>query len=141
MLSFVFMILIVALGAIIYVVSDEGIISLDWSGLGAVLIAFGVAFLMFMTIGAGVIGITADAVKAANTERYEALIYKIESGVCSDDFGLLNKEIIDDIQAWNEDLARNKTLEQDKWIGAFYPNIYSDFDFIEYEKIYTGEME
>lgn len=81
------------------------------------------------------------AVKAANTERYEALMYKIESGVCHDDFGLLNKEIIDDIQAWNEDLARNKMLEKDKWIGAFYPNIYSDFNFIEYEKLYTGEME
>lgn len=141
MLSFIFMILIVALGAIIYTVSDDGIIPWDWSWLGATLIAFGVAFLMFMTISAGVIGITADAMEAANTERYEALMYKIESGVCYDDFGLLNKEIIDDIQAWNEDLARNKMLEQDKWIGAFYPNIYSDFDFIEYEKIYTGEME
>lgn len=141
MLSFIFMILIVALGAIIYTVSDDGIIPWDWSWLGATLIAFGLVFLMFMTISAGVIGITADAMEAANTERYEALMYKIESGVCYDDFGLLNKEIIDDIQAWNEDLARYKMLEQDKWIGAFYPNIYSDFDFIEYEKIYTGEME
>lgn len=141
MLSFAFMILIVALGAIIYVVSDNDIIRWNWSSLGIALIAFGLAFLMLMTICAGIIGITADAVKAANTERYEALMYKIESGVCSDDFGLLNKEIIDDIQDWNEDLACNKTLEQDKWIGAFYPNIYSDFDFIEYEKIYTGEME
>lgn len=141
MLSFIFMILIVVLGVIIYVVSDEDIIRCDWSPLGSVLIAFGIAVLMLMTICAGVIGITADAMEAANTERYEALMYKIESGVCSDDFGLLNKEIIDDIQAWNEDLARYKMLEQDKWIGAFYPNIYSDFDFIEYEKIYTGEME
>lgn len=141
MLSFVFMILIVALGAIIYVVSDNDIIPWDWSYVGVSLIAFGLVFLMFMAVGAGLVGITADAVKATNTERYEALIYKIESGVCCDDFGLLNKEVIDDIQAWNEDLARNKTLEQDQWIGAFHPNIYSDFNFIEYEKLYTGEME
>lgn len=141
MLSFVFMIFIVALGAIIYVVADNDIIPWDWSWLGTALIAFGLVFLMLMTINAGVIGITADAIEAANIERYEALMYKIESGVCYDDFGLINKEIIDDIQAWNEDLACKKTLEQDKWIGAFYPNIYSDFDFIEYEKIYTGEME
>lgn len=141
MLSFIFMILIVALGAIIYVVADNDIIPWYWSSLGIALITFGLAFLMFMIVGMGVADITADATKAVNTERYEALIYKIESGVCSDDFGLLNKEIIDDIQDWNEYLARNKALEQDKWIGAFYPNIYSDFDFIEYEKIYTGEME
>ena len=141
MLSFVFMILIAVLGTIIYVASNKHIIPWDWSYLGAVLLSFGLVFLIFMTISVGVIGITADAMEAANTERYEALMYKMESGVCCDDFGLLNKEVIDDIQAWNEDLARSKMLEKDKWIGVFCPNIYSDFDFIEYEKLYTGEME
>lgn len=30
-------------------------------------------------------------------EKYNAITYKVESGACRDDFGLLNKEVIDEI--------------------------------------------
>lgn len=38
-------------------------------------------------------------------EKYNAITYKVESGACRDDFGLLNKEVIDEIQDWNENIT------------------------------------
>lgn len=67
-------------------------------------------------------------------ERYNAIIYKVESGACRDDFGLLNKEVIDEIQDWNEDVTYNKNIQRDFWVGIFIPNIYDEFETINYEK-------
>ena len=67
-------------------------------------------------------------------ERYKALTYKIESDSYRDDFGLLNKEVIDEIQDWNEDLTFYKSNQRDFWIGIFIPNIYDEFEMIDYEK-------
>ena len=67
-------------------------------------------------------------------EKYNAITYKVESGACRDDFGLLNKEVIDEIQDWNENITYNKNIERDFWIGVFYPNVYDEFETISYEK-------
>ena len=67
-------------------------------------------------------------------ERYKALTYKIESDSYRDDFGLLNKEVIDEIQDWNENLTFYKSNQRDFWIGIFIPNIYDEFEMIDYEK-------
>lgn len=67
-------------------------------------------------------------------EKYNAITYKVESGACRDDFGLLNKEVIDEIQDWNENITYNKNIQRDFWIGVFYPNVYDEFETISYEK-------
>jgi polyferredoxin len=67
-------------------------------------------------------------------ERYKALTYKVESGVCRDEFGLLNKEVVDEIQEWNEDVVYRKEMQNNFWIGIFYPDIYDGFETIDYEK-------
>ena len=69
-----------------------------------------------------------------NQERYKALIYKVESDSYRDELGLLNKEVIDEMQDWNEDLTFYKSNQRDFWIGIFIPNIYDDFEMIDYEK-------
>ena len=71
-------------------------------------------------------------------ERYTALTFKLESDACHDEFGLLSKEIIDEIQCWNEDIAYGKQIQDDFWIGIFYPNIYDEFETIDYER-YTPQ--
>lgn len=78
--------------------------------------------------------IGAEARVASCRQRYNALIYKVESGACVDEFGLLNKEIIDEIQYWNENLAYRKEMQRDRWYGAFYPNVYDEFETIEYTR-------
>lgn len=65
--------------------------------------------------------------------RYESLVYQLENNLYDNDNDLGKRELYVDIQAWNEDLARNKANQDDFWIGVFTPNIYDAFEFIELE--------
>lgn len=67
-------------------------------------------------------------------ETYTALTYKLESGACRDEFGLLSKEIIDEVQDWNQNVAYNQNIQRDFWIGIFYPNVFDEFEMIDYER-------
>jgi hypothetical protein len=78
------------------------------------------------------IGVNAQVER--NKERYNAITYKVESGACRDEFGLLNKEVIDEIQDWNEDVTYYKIFQKDFWVGIFVPNIYDQFETIDYTK-------
>lgn len=69
-----------------------------------------------------------------NKERYAALEYKIESGACRDELGLLSKEVIDEVQEWNEDVVYYRNTQNNFWIGIFYPDVYDQFETIDYEK-------
>lgn len=77
---------------------------------------------------------TTDAQVELWREQYKALTYKLESGACRDEFGLLNKEIIDEIQDWNQDVVYNKRIQKDFWMGIFYPNVFDEFETIDYER-------
>ena len=67
-------------------------------------------------------------------ENYKAITYKVESGACRDEFGLLNKEVIDEIQSWNKSVIYNQKMQNDFWVGVFDPNVYDQFETIDYEK-------
>ena len=73
------------------------------------------------------------AVLQTNIETYKALTYKAESGVCRDQFGLLSKDVLDEIQNWNEEITHYKTMEDNFWLGIFYPDVYGDLGTIDYE--------
>ena len=75
-----------------------------------------------------------DAQLACHRERFEALTYKVESTEYRDEFGLLNKSVVNEIQEWNEDLVYNKAIQRDFWLGIFHPNIYDEFETIEYKE-------
>lgn len=66
-------------------------------------------------------------------EQYKAITYKIESDACRDEFGLLNKEVIDEIQEWNKDVRFYQNIQDNFWLGIYYPNVFDEFETIEYE--------
>lgn len=76
----------------------------------------------------------AQANLATLQERETALVYKLESGACRDEFGLLSKSVIDEIQSWNESIVRKKNLQNNFWSGIFYADIYDEFKPIDYTK-------
>lgn len=94
------------------------------------LISSVLTILFLIVIAANHIG--ADAELAQRKAQYGALTYKLESEFVRDDLGLLNKETIDEVQEWNEDLAYLKIMQRDFWMGIFYPNIYDDLELIDY---------
>ena len=67
----------------------------------------------------------------AYKQRYASLVYQLENNLYDNNNDLGKKELYNQIQRWNEDLAKYKTLQNDFWVGAFYPNIYDQFEFIE----------
>ena len=78
-----------------------------------------------------------EAKIAANNKRYESLTYQLENNLYDNDNDLGKKELYNEIREWNEDLAYNQTVQDDFWIGIYYPDIFDQFEFIEYEKYST----
>ena len=89
----------------------------------------GIAFvIMLIVVIANNVGIEASI--EANKQRYESLVYQAENNLYENDNDLGKKDLVNQIQEWNEDLARGKALQNDFWVGIFYADIYDEFDFI-----------
>ena len=73
--------------------------------------------------------------KVGLEQRYEALVYKSQTESIRDEFGLVNKDYIDEVQEWNENIASNQRMQRDFWLGIFIPNIFDDFELIDLDSI------
>ncbi|MBD5556419.1 MAG: hypothetical protein HDQ95_14045 [Roseburia sp.] len=103
------------------------------SGVTALISGF-VAVLMLCAII--ILQISANAERAAKEQQYQALVYKAQTESIRDEFGIINKEYIDEIQTWNQELAKCQSYSHNFWIGIFYPKrIYDGLEFIDWESI------
>ena len=89
----------------------------------------GIAFVVMLIIVI-VNNVGVEAKIEANKQRYDSLVYQAENNLYENDNDLGKKELVNQIQEWNEDLARGKALQDDFWVGIFYADIYDEFDFI-----------
>lgn len=98
-----------------------------------------VVLIMLVVVIAG--HVDTEAKVKQNIERYNALNYKVTSGACRDELGLLSKSVIDEIQDWNEDVIYYQTVQDNFWIGIFYPNVFDQFETIDYENYNAKNQE
>ena len=83
-------------------------------------VLFAIAFLVMLCY-AITNNVTADGKYQQYKQRYDALLFKTQEEFLRDEFGLLNKEFVDEVQFWNEDIAKYKAYSNNGWIGIFYP--------------------
>ena len=91
-----------------------------------------IAFLSFLV---SVIMLVVIIVNNTNVDAYvaenEMLVYQYENDIYDNDNDLGKRDLMEDIQKWNEDLAYRRKAQDDFWVGIFYPNVHDQFEFIE----------
>ena len=122
-------IIIFVVGIILYKVFEFEFLG-DFGYVISIISGLAVIISLFLIIGEY---ITMDSYLEKTREQYKAITYKIESDACRDEFGLLNKEVIDEIQEWNKDVRFYQNIQDNFWLGIYYPNVFDEFETIEYE--------
>ena len=103
----------------------------DYSGPFLVIAIIGFIVSIIMLVVIIVDNTNVDAYVAENQMRYEMLVYQYENDIYANDNDLGKRDLMEDIQEWNEDLAYYRKAQDDFWVGIFYPNVYDQFEFIE----------
>ena len=112
--------------------------SIYWTfGTTALVAGLTMATMLIMII---ISNVSASGTKAKLEQTYNALIYKSQTESIRDEFGIVNKEYIDEVQSWNEEISKCKTYSNNFWIGIFYPKkVYQDLKLIDLEEIKMRE--
>lgn len=75
-----------------------------------------------------------DSFVGSRQQEYVSLKYQLENNMYNNDNELGKKELYNQIQEWNQNLAYDKLAQNDVWIGIFYANVYDQFEFIDLEQ-------
>lgn len=100
-----------------------------FQNLGSVMMLINGIIVFIIVFGLSCTYASAGANAERLKEEYKAILYKVNS----DDFGLSNKEVVDEIQEWNMALVYYQETRKNIWIRIFYPDVYGETDIIEYE--------
>lgn len=123
--------LIVFVLSLVFAIAFDDSYDYGWIGaicMGASCIS-GIA-VSFMLIFIFIINVSAKPEIEAKKQRYDSLIYQAEKSLYENDNDLGKKDLANQIQEWNEDLASGKALQNDLLVGIFIPDIYDEFEFI-----------
>lgn len=116
---------------VIIIIAGFVLFTFDWENLGITISAIGVFGIIASVVVLAINYIGIDGYIARMNTRYETLVYQYENDIYDNDNDLGKRELMVDIQNWNEDLSSRRERQRDFWIGIYIPNIYDQFEFIE----------
>lgn len=103
--------------------------------------AVGFVSLVILLIMIGVCVINNATAASDNCEMLEtqkALEFKLENADIRDEFGLLNKSFVDDVETYNRKIVRYKVNSENPWLSAFYPKkMIEGCERIDYERFFV----
>ena len=116
------------------IISIAGLVlvfAFDLDNLGVTISAIGIFGIIASVVVLAINYIGIDGYIARMNTRYETLVYQYENDIYDNDNDLGKRELMVDIQNWNEDLSSRRERQRDFWIGIYIPNIYDQFEYIE----------
>ena len=116
---------------VIIIIAGFVLFTFDWENLGIAISAIGILGIIASVVVLAINYIGIDGYIARMNTRYETLVYQYENDIYDNDNDLGKRELMVDIQNWNEDLSSRRERQRDLWIGIYIPNIYDQFEFIE----------
>ena len=103
--------------------------------IGMIVAGIAICMLVFILIFNGM----KNSIEIEYDEEYAKITYSVQNEYVHDDFNLVNKEIINDIQNWNTTIKQKQKYQKNFWIGIFYPNIFDKYELIEYPQHITSQ--
>ena len=116
---------------VIIIIAGFVLFAFDWENLGIAISTIGIFGIIISVVILAINYIGIDGYIARMNTRYETLVYQYENDIYDNDNDLGKRELMVDIQNWNEDLSSRRERQRDFWIGIYIPNIYDQFEFIE----------
>lgn len=116
---------------VIIVIAGFVLFTFDLENLGITISVIGIFGIIASIVVLAINYIGIDGYIARMNTRYETLVYQYENDIYDNDNDLGKRELMADIQNWNEDLSSRRENQHDFWIGIYIPNIYDQFEYIE----------
>ena len=116
---------------VIIIIAGFVLFTFDLENLGITISVIGIFGIIASVVILAINYIGIDGYIARMNTRYETLVYQYENDIYDNDNDLGKRELMVDIQNWNEDLSSRRERQRDFWIGIYIPNIYDQFEFIE----------
>ena len=116
---------------VIIIIAGFVLFTFDWENLGIAISVIGIFGIIASVVVLAINYIGIDGYIARMNTRYEILVYQYENDIYDNDNDLGKRELMVDIQNWNEDLSSRRERQRDFWIGIYIPNIYDQFEYIE----------
>ena len=116
---------------VIIIIAGFVLFTFDLENLGIAISVIGIFGIIASVVVLAINYIGIDGYIAQMNTRYETLVYQYENNIYDNDNDLGKRELMVDIQNWNEDLSSRRERQRDFWIGIYIPNIYDQFEYIE----------
>ena len=116
---------------VIIIIAGFVLFTYDLENLGIAISVIGIFGIIASVVVLAINYIGIDGYIARMNTRYETLVYQYENDIYDNDNDLGKRELMVDIQNWNEDLSSRRERQRDFWIGIYIPNIHDQFEFIE----------
>ena len=116
---------------VIIIIAGFVLFTFDLENLGITISVIGIFGIIASVVVLAINYIGIDGYIARMNTRYETLVYQYENDIYDNDNDLGKRELMVDIQNWNEDLSSRREKQRDFWIGIYIPDIYDQFEFIE----------
>lgn len=138
MLFWIFIIIIIV-GIVVAKMYEESINEFwNWEGwfyIGGGAIAVGIIGTVFSIFCLTATYFGLNGTIESDYQRYNILTYQVENGMYENDNEYGKQELVAKVQNWNEKLAFHKANQHDFWIGIYIPNIYDQYEFIDYTNL------